>query len=751
MVPRSVSLALSAAALCLAGSMTAAQVTPLTVEDIYSYEGWTRFNGSQAATMGWVPAGDPWLNDTEHLWPSGAAHSGAGDARGPWLRMDAVSGASTPLYTYERLERALADAGVRSTEAQDAARLRQATFNETRDALLITVGEDLYTFNISTGHANRLTNSPGAKLEATFSPDGRSVAFIKNNNLFVARVGASGEKALTSDGSADILNGTLDWVYSEELYGRGNSRGYWWSPDSSQIAFLRFDERAVPESVLVDDIPYRPDVDRAHYPKAGDPNPAVSLGVVSPSMDGIRWVDTTNYSDFLVVNVGWTPDSRAVVFQVQNRTQTWLDLNRADAGTGVSQRLLRETSKAWVERWQDSSADPLWLSDGSFLWLSERSGFRHFYHYSSNGDRARQITRGDWEVRRSHGVDPTGTWIYFSSTESSPTGLDLYRVRVDGTGFQRLSTTAGRHQVFLNRSRTLLLDSWSDINTPPQVRVHSTNAYREMRGVDLNRVRTLTEQGLSTPELLQVKTRDGFVMEALMIKPPHFDPARRYPVYQFTYAGPHAPQVINAWGGSEFLYQQLLAQRGIIVWICDNRTASGKGMKSAWPLYRNFGELELRDIEDGVAWLKRQPYVDASRIGLAGVSFGAYMTLYALTHSRSFAMGIAEGAVSDWRNYDTIYTERYMGMPDEHADAYRRSSPRFNAADLSGNLLLVHGALDDNVRPQNSMQFAYALQQAGKSFQMMIYPRSAHGVSDPELNLHLRRMMLDFTTQNLLR
>ena len=305
--------------------------------------------------------------------------------------------------------------------------------------------------------------------------------------------------------------------------------------------------------------------------------------------------------------------------------------------------------------------------------------------------------------------------------------------------------------MFLNRSRTLLLDSWSDIITPPQVRVHSTNAYRPVRDVEPNRVRGLNEQGLSTPELLQVQTRDGFVMEALMIKPPNFDPARRYPVYQFTYAGPHAPQVVNAWGGTDFLYHQLLAQRGIIVWICDNRTASGKGMKSAWPLHRNFGELELRDIEDGVAWLKRQPYIDASRIGLSGVSFGAYMTLYALTHSRSFAMGIAEGAVSDWRNYDTIYTERYMGLPDENADGYRRSSPRFRAADLSGNLLLVHSALDDNVHPQNAMQFAYALQQAGKPFQMMIYPGSAHGVSDPELTLHLRRMMLDFTMQNLLR
>jgi len=248
-----------------------------------------------------------------------------------------------------------------------------------------------------------------------------------------------------------------------------------------------------------------------------------------------------------------------------------------------------------------------------------------------------------------------------------------------------------------------------------------------------------------------VKTRDGFVMEAMMIKPPDFDPARRYPVYQFTYAGPHFQQVVNAWGGTDFLYHQMLAQRGIIVWICDNRTASGKGMQSAWPLYKNFGALELQDIEDGLEWLKRQPYVDGSRIGISGISFGAYMTLYALTHSRSFAMGIAEGAISDWRNYDTIYTERYMGLPSDNPDGYRRSSPRFVASNLTGELLLVHSALDDNVHPQHAMQFAYELQQAGKPFRMMMYPRSAHGVNDPQLTLHLRRMMFDFTTQNLLR
>lgn len=762
MVLRSLGRSLIGAGLCLIlGTGAAGQTTPLTLEAIYSYEGWRRFNGSQAAILAWAPAGDPWLSDTHHLWPfDSALDATAGLAQGrpagpettgPWLRVDAISGASQPLFTYAQLERALVDAGVAPADARSGSRRLPTIFSATREAFLLTIGDDFYVYNIAGERAVRLTDSPGAKTNATFSPDGRSVAFVKNNNIFVAGIASRGERALTTDGHAELLNGTLDWVYSEELYGRGTHRGFWWSPDSSRIAFLQFDEKEVPEYTLLDDIPYHPTVQRWKYPKAGDPNPAVRLGIVSAVDGSLRWADTTKYTDFLIVNVGWTLDSGDVVYQIQDRRQTWLDLNRADARTGASRNLLRETSKAWVERWQDSSADPIWLKDGSFLWLSERTGWRHFYHYSANGTLIRPITHGEWEIRHTHGVDPAGTWIYFSSTTGSPIGLDPYRIRLDGTDLQRLSTAAGHHQIFVNPSRTLFLDSWSDVTTPPQVRVHRTAEGDAVRVVDANPVPAVKAYGLSTPEFMQVKTRDGFAMEAMMIKPSNFDPARRYPVYQFTYAGPHSQQVENAWGGSNFVYHQLLAQQGIIVWICDNRTSSGKGMQSAWPLYRNFGALELRDIEDGLAWLKAQPYVDGSRIGIAGVSFGAYMTLYALTHSQSFAMGIAEGAVSDWRNYDTIYTERYMGLPSENPEGYRRSSPRFSAARLSGELLLVHSALDDNVHPQNATQFAYALQQAGKPFRMMIYPKSAHGVSDPELARHLRRMMLDFTTQNLLR
>jgi dipeptidyl-peptidase-4 len=705
-------------------------LTPLTIDDLYSYEGFTRFNGKAVAAMNWVPEGGPWIDDLHYLWPDTAGANG-------WMRVDALTGSSQPLFSAAALDPALLTT-------------RPMVFSRQRDALVLSNGGTLYHFNIAGSEITRLTTSQEAKSEVTFSPNGRIVAFVKENNLYVTDVAAPAERALTNDGAPKILNGVLDWVYSEELYGRGTFRAYWWSPDSSKIALLQLDDRAVPEYTLVDDISYHPIVNTWPYPKAGDPNPNVTLVVASTSGSALQRVDTTKYADFLIVNVGWAREG-AVVFHVQDRQQTWLDFNLADASTGASRTLFRETTGAWVERWTDSSADPLWLNDGSFLWLSERSGWRHFYHYAADGWLIRQVTRGEWEVRAHHGLDPAQTWLYFTSTTASPIGLDLYRVRLDGTGLERLSAVDGKHESFLDPSRTLFLDSRSDINTPPQVRLHRTDTREAVRVVDANPVRALKESGLSVPELLQVKTRDGFVMEALMIKPPDFDPSRRYPVYQFTYGGPHSPQVSNAWGGIPFLYHQLLAQRGIIVWICDNRTASGKGAQSAWPLYKRFGEIELRDIEDGLAWLKSQPYVDGTRIGISGVSYGGFLALYALTHSRSFSMGIAEAAVSDWRSYDSIYTERYLGLPANNPDGYRDSSPRFRAADLAGRLLLIHTALDDNVHPQNTTQFAYELQRAGKPFQMMTYPKSAHGVTDPQLAPHLQRTMLDFTTQNLLR
>jgi len=314
---------------------------------------------------------------------------------------------------------------------------------------------------------------------------------------------------------------------------------------------------------------------------------------------------------------------------------------------------------------------------------------------------------------------------------------------------RRLTESTGTHNANFNPSFSHFIDAWSNATTPPQVRLHSSDG-KLVRVIDENKVPALAQYRLSKPEFLQVKTRDGFVMEAMMIKPPGFDPKKKYPVFQHTYGGPHAPQVRNAFGaGLGNMWHQLLAQKGYIVWVCDNRSASGKGIESAWPIYKNLGELELRDLEDSVTYLKTLPYVDGSRIGLNGWSYGGYMTSFALTHSTTWKVGIVGAPVNDWHLYDTIYTERYMATPQNNPEGYEKSSVVKAAKNFNGKMLLIHGAIDDNVHIQNSIQFIYVLQKAGKQFEFMIYPKSRHGVTDPLLVRHMREMMLKFILENL--
>ena len=516
---------------------------------------------------------------------------------------------------------------------------------------------------------------------------------------------------------------------------------YWWSPDSARVAFLQLDERPVPEYTVVDHIPYRPALEVTDYPKAGDPNPTVKLGVAKVSGGAPTWIDLAAYTDFLIVNVDWTPDARHVVNQIQDREQTWLDLNLADADTGRVRTLLRETTKAWV----NENGNPVWLKDGSFLWFSERSGFKHLYRVGADGAVLKQVTSGRWDVRTFYGVDQDAGLLYFAASERSPIGTDIYRIKIDGSGLTRLSQVDGTHRAIFNPGFTLFADTWSNVTTPSQVRLHRSNDGSEVRAIDLNPVPVLRDYRLSTPEFVQVKTRDGFVMEGMLIKPVDFNPARRYPVYQFTYAGPGASQVKNQWGGRDYMFHQMLAQHGVIVWVLDNRSASGKGVESQWPVYGRLGEIELQDLEDGVDWLKQQPYVDSTRMVLSGWSYGGFMTAYAMTHSTSWSAGIVGAPVTDWRDYDSIYTERLMKLPKNNPDGYRRTAPRFTADKLQGRLLLLHGTMDDNVHMQNSVQFAYELQRAGKPFEMMVYPKSRHGISDGRLNSHLRQLMFDFT------
>jgi len=725
-VRRALALTLVVAA---AAAATTAQTDrrALTLDAIYDPERRVDFSGSPPTNL-------RWMDDQTYLQ---TRRNGSGVE---WLKVDAASGRTSPLFDAAAIENALASlAGMSREKAAAATRSSDLTFTPAYTGALATIDDDLYFYDFAPSLAARLTSAPGTEEEPTFSPDGRRVAFVRAHNLHVVDVATRKEVALTTDGSREILNGKLDWLYQEEIYGRGRFRGYWWSPDSRRLAFLRLDERPVPEYTVVDDLSYRPIVEATDYPKAGDPNPLVKLGIVDAAGGEPRWVPLESYSDFLIVDVDWMPDGTRLSFQVQDREQTWLDLHLADAASARTSRVLRETTPAWV----NVNGSPTWLADGSFLWLSERDGFKHLYRYRGDGTPIGRLTSGRWEIRTLYGVDETRRFAYFSAGARRHVDTDIYRVALDGGAVTRVSRTDGTHRAIFNSSFTQFIDVWSDVTTPPQVRLHRADG-SDVRVIDANPVRALADYRLSTPEFLEVRTRDGFVMDAMMIKPPDFDPSRRYPVFQFTYAGPGTSVVRNSWGGTAYLYHQLLAQHGIVVWLLDNRSAGGKGAESQWPVYGRLGELELQDLEDGVVWLRQQPYIDASRIVLHGWSYGGFMTAYALTHSTSWAAGIVGAPVTDWRNYDTVYTERYMKTPQNNPDGYRRTAPRFAAGKLHGRLLLVHGSIDDNVHRQNTEQFIYELQRAGKSFELMIYPRTRHGITDARLNKHFRQTMFEF-------
>ncbi|WP_372366333.1 S9 family peptidase [Candidatus Uabimicrobium sp. HlEnr_7] len=705
----------------------------LTLEDIYHPKKKVSFSSNVPTVT--------WLSDSEYLERKHNKETSTHQ----WYTHNIKSKKTALYYSVEKMAKAFSTLpGITGTQAKKIAQSSH-TFNKSRTAMLVSAFNDLFYYKLNSEKAIRLTQSAQRERVAHFSPDGNFVSFIKNNDLYVVDIATQHVRSITTGGNENLFNACLDWVYQEEIYGRGNFKGYWWSPDSTKIAYLQLNETPVNKFTVIDHIPYRGNLEVTSYPKAGDPNPSVRLGVINIAGGTTKWVNTFKYQaqEFLIVQVGWLPDNEHVFYKLQNREQTWLDFNIAKSATGKSTTVLRETSPAWVR----VNEQPTWLANDEFLWSSDRSGFKHVYHYKTDGTLVKQITKGDWEIKRLYGYDSQQKRIYFSANKDSSIADNSYYCDMDGN-ITKLTLFAGNHRTSFSPKFSYFFDYWNNVNTPTQLRLYDNNG-KELKKLAVGKVKNLAKYTWGKTEFHKVKTRDGFVMDALMIKPPKFDKNKKYPVFCYTYSGPHAPSVRNSWRGSQYLWHQMLAQKGYIIWICDNRTASARGMKYTWQVYRNFGELELRDLEDGLSWLKQKSYIDGERIGLWGWSYGGYMTSYALTNSKSFKVGISGAPVTDWRDYDSIYTERYMAMPQNNEKGYLKSSPVQKAKDLHGNLLLIHGTIDDNVHMQNTIQFIYELQKANKKFSLMLYPRSRHGIRHPWQRLHLYQLMTNFVLDNL--
>jgi dipeptidyl-peptidase 4 len=588
--------------------------------------------------------------------------------------------------------------------------------------LLIGAGGDLYLFRLEVGGWSRLTATPERERDPKLSPDGRLLSFRREHDLYVLDLADRKERRLTFDGSPTLGNAELDWVYPEELE---LGTAHWWSPDSKSIAYLQFDVSREPLYPQVDLTGMRALPEPERYPRAGDPNAEVRLGVVAAGGGPTRWMDLGETRDALRARFFWLPDSQGIAVVRMNRVQNRLDLLVANAKTGESRVVLRENDPFWI----NLHGDLKFLKGGKeFLWESERDGFNHLYRYSTDGALLAQLTRGDWEVSEVACVDEAAGQVYYTSSEPGPLERQLYRVSLEGGERTRMTPAAGTHAIAMGPGCEYYLDSHSNLLTPTRRTIHKKDGTEWAVYAEADR-KPLEEYEVLPSEIVEVKAADGTLLYGRMIKPAGFQAGKKYPVIVDVYGGPGVgPAVQNRWYGAVTL-EQVLAQRGYVVWMLDNRGESGRGHKFETAVFRNLGSKEVEDQRDGVRHLLSLGFADPARVGIYGWSYGGYMTIRSLLlASDVFACGVAGAPVTDFRNYDTIYTERYMGLPSENAEGYAKSSAVQAAGKLKGKLLLVHNLEDDNVLFQNTVQMVDALERAGKQFELMVYTNKSHGL-----------------------
>ena len=696
----------------------------VTFESIYGGGERPRVSGSPARVRGWA--------DDEHFYQI---------KNGQPRLVHAASGRSEPVGTppmaiAQRLSRHPA---ISRDVAGQLVRRWFDTAGDSDTGVVFGHADDLFYAEQDGSGLVRLTSDPLEEELVELSPDGQWVSFVRENDLWVVDVATQNERALTTGGTDTHRFGKADWVYFEELLGR-NWKTYWWAPDSSRIAFYETDASDVPVFTIVDDTPDGQRVERTRYPKPGDPNPRVRVHTVSPAGGRPTEVDLGGYDRgaYLVTAVDWADDASRLRVMVQDRAQTWLDWLEVGPRGGSPNRLFRETTGAWVE----PTGEPYDLDDGSFIYRSERDGWMHLYHFNRDGTLRNRITRGEYEVRRVHKIDEDRGWIYFDGTVDSHVANNFYRVRMEGGQPERLTYEPGSHSVSLSPDGSMFVDSWSSHTTPTRIALRSTDGGGLIRWIDTNPVYELDEWNLGRVEMVEIPSEKGVTLEGQIIYPPDFDPTREYPVWFKTYGGPHAPTVSDSWGGGR-ITDQMYANLGIVIFRGDPYPASGKGAQSAWTAYRELGVREVEDVAEMINWIKEFEWVDPDRIGMDGWSYGGFMTALAMVKTDLFAAGIAGAPPTDWRDYDTIYTERYMDTPQNNPEGYEVTSAVRAAGNLSGRLMLVHGAIDNNVHMQNTTRMIDALQDANKAFDFMMYPGSRHGVR----SRHRAHMYYDFITR----
>ncbi|WP_428848651.1 DPP IV N-terminal domain-containing protein [Shewanella basaltis] len=623
-------------------------------------------------------------------------------------------------------------------------------WSENSQSILIPAAGQLYLYDVASNKVTELNTGEGFATDARLSPKGHYVSFVRDQNLYVLALDTQKVSALTTDGKGPIKNAMAEFVAQEEM---DRMTGYWWAPDESAIAFTRIDESGV-ELVTRNEI-YADGIKltEQRYPYAGKANVEIALGVVSLQDKSINWIDLGKQKDMYLPRVDWLPDSKYVSFQWQSRDQQALDLRIA----AVSQpeqanTVIEERSKAWVNLNNDLH---FLKQQSAFIWGSERDGFNHLYLFDLQGKLLKQLTQGDWAVDVLEFVDEASGWVYFSGRKDSVIERHLYRVNMNigVESIERISQTAGMHDAVFADKSPVYLDYFNSLQQPPQISLHNDSgkllAWVEQN--EINETHPLYDvAGLwQMPEFGQLKAEDGQPLMYRLFKPVPFDANKKYPVVVRVYGGPHAQLVVNSWSEADYFTQYLL-QQGYAVFQLDNRGSAHRGTEFEYVIYQNMGDAEVNDQKVGVDYLRSLPFIDAENVAIYGHSYGGYMALMSQFKAPDYFKAAISGApVTDWRLYDTHYTERYMGNPDTNKQGYDASSILPYVKNYQSGLLMYHGMADDNVLFENSTRVYKALQDEGKLFQMMDYPGSKHSMRGEKVRNHLYKSLAAFLDQQL--
>ena len=589
-------------------------------------------------------------------------------------------------------------------------------------------------------------SNAGKQQLASFSPDGKRIAFVRQNNLFVVDLITKTETQITFDGEKNkIINGASDWVYEEEF---GFDKAYEWSPDGNKIAYYKFDETEVKEFGMPIYGTLYPEYSTFKYPKAGEKNALVQIQIFDISLKKIVKADLGMETNQYIPRIKWTANSSVLSCLRLNRLQNKLDLLLVESGTGASKVVLTENSSTYIEITDDLT----FLADNkSFIWSSELGGYNHLYRYSMEGKMLNQITSGNWDVIAYKGYDTVSQMLYFTAAKTSSINKDIGKVKIDGSGFSIISEKLGYNEPNFSNTFDYFINTYSNANTPAAFILYDKNG-KQVRSLEENTAlqNKLKNYKLSNKEFMSIKTSDGTELSAWMIKPPDFDASKKYPVIFVVYGGPGRNTVLNSWEGAAYMWNQHLAQKGYIVVSVDNRGTKYKGEKFKKSTYGNLGMYETMDQIEAAKYFGSLPYIDKNRIGMQGWSFGGYLSSLCITKGNDvFKAAIAVAPVTNWRYYDSIYTERFLGLPQDNAKGYDDNSPINFTNQLRGNYLLIHGTADDNVHFQNSVEMVTSLQKANKQFDFMMYPDKNHGIAGGNTRLHIYTQMTNFILEKL--